>query len=64
MKLATNIVKIPNGYGGFKWPTLKESYNFFYSYPKIDESNTHQSLYDVALCEKVLYGIAKYKYDK
>lgn len=52
MKSNTNIVCISNGNGGWKWPTLQETAQY-YGVP-FDELSTHGAMYDAEIAEKIL----------
>ena len=44
MKSTTNLVKIPNAYGSFKWPKLEELYKFLFGHVF---ENAHHAMCDV-----------------
>lgn len=44
MKSTTNLVRIPNAYGSFKWPKLEELHNFLFGHVF---ENAHHAMCDV-----------------
>lgn len=56
MKTTTELVRIKNNYGSFKWPKLVELYSFLFGHPF---ENAHNALADVEATVKCYYEINK-----
>lgn len=54
MKSTTNLVKIPNAYGSFKWPKLEELYKFLFGHVF---ENAHHAMCDVDALVKCYYRL-------
>lgn len=58
-----SMVKIPNEtYGGYKWPKLNECAKF-YNVP-LEDSELHQSMYDVLIMARIFYKMTKNTFTK
>lgn len=57
MILSTNICKIPNknGYGGFKWPSVQEAYDFFF--PENEYAEKHRGADDAKHEAQIVYKL-------
>ena len=56
MKSSTNYCKIPNKYGTYKWPNLKELHNKLF---QCEFSNAHDALEDVRACAKSFFELKR-----
>ena len=56
MKASTDIAKIPNGRGGFKWPKLQEVYRLFFGE---DFADAHNAAADVKACARVFFELRR-----
>lgn len=64
MKISTNICKIPNNRGGYKWPKVQEAYDFFFG--KTDYIEKHRGADDALHEAKIVYKLftmGKFKID-
>ncbi len=57
MKLATNICKIPNARGGYKWPKVQEAWEFFFGHTGYIE--THRGADDAFHEADIVYELYK-----
>ncbi len=57
MKLSTNICKIPGQYGGYKWPTAQEAYDFFFG--ETDYIEKHRGADDAFHEADIVYELYK-----
>lgn len=55
MKVATNVVKIPSPRGGYKWPSVQESWDFFFG--KTDYVEKHRGADDAVHEAKIVYKL-------
>lgn len=56
MKSTTNLVKIPNAYGSFKWPKLEELYKFLFGHVF---ENAHHAMCDVDALVECYYRLVE-----
>lgn len=49
---STSLCELPSQRGGFKWPKLKEAYQFFFNEDLVD---AHDALTDVLACKRVYF---------
>ena len=56
MRSSTNYCKIPNNYGKYKWPNLKELHQKLF---KCDFPNAHDALEDVRACAKSFFELKR-----
>lgn len=59
MKLSTNICKLPNSRGGYKWPKVQEAYDFFFG--KNDYVEKHRGADDAMHEAQIVYELYKRK---
>lgn len=55
MKISTNICKIPNSRGGFKWPKVQEAYDFFFG--QTDYVEKHRGADDALHEAEIVYHL-------
>jgi len=58
MKSSTDYCKIPNNYGKYKWPNLKELHKKLF---QCEFSNAHDALEDVRACAKSFFELKRLK---
>jgi len=51
-EISTNICRIPNKWGGFKWPTLQEAHKHFFG---VEFDGAHSALADVEACARIYF---------
>jgi DNA polymerase III subunit epsilon len=56
MKKTVDICRLPNNYGGYKWPNLTELYTYLF---KTDFSDVHDAYFDVKACVKCFFELKK-----
>ncbi len=56
MLTCTDIVRLPARWGGFKWPTLEETYRHFFNRPL---AGAHDALADVRACQAIFQQLAQ-----
>ena len=56
MKSTTNLVRIPNAYGSFKWPKLEELYKFLFGHVF---ENAHHAMCDVDALVECYYRLVE-----
>ncbi|CAM9732084.1 unnamed protein product, partial [Ectocarpus sp. 12 AP-2014] len=54
MKSTTNLVRIPNSYGSFKWPKLEELHDFLFGHAF---ENAHHAMCDVDAMVRCYYRL-------
>jgi len=56
MKRTSDICRIPNGRGGYKWPNLTELYTFLFN---TNFSDAHDAHFDVKACADCFFELKK-----
>ncbi|HET6427568.1 MAG TPA: 3'-5' exonuclease [Phycisphaerae bacterium] len=56
MLTCTDIVRVIGHWGGYKWPTLEETYRHFFGQPP---TNAHDALSDVRACQRIYHELIR-----